>query len=156
MVACGSGHTATFGMTKFADWTDAEFRARLLSGLDGRPSLSKRTPSDAGVGGGASTTSGLCKFSGAKGIPRFPYNCTYVQDASFVNSSVPKEWDWRDVDGVITPVKNQGACGGWNGLLSVQQILDCDPASASCCGGLPERALTYANEPTNLTADTSS
>lgn len=100
MVACGSGHTATFGMTKFADWTDAEFRARLLSGLDGRPSLSKRTPADAGVGGGASTTSGLCKFSGAKGTPRFPYNCTYVQDASFVNSSVPKEWDWRDVDGV--------------------------------------------------------
>ena len=173
------GHTATFGVTKFADWTDREFRTRLLDGLETRPSRSKRT----------TTSSGLCKFSGD--VPRFPYvsvyffpfffpppsvffvgrasfrgsvlsfrfscslvdllcsartlfsffrflsalslahslllpsspfppyvvfygrfvyryNCTYIMDPSFVNSSVPKEWDWRDTANVITPVKNQG------------------------------------------------
>ena len=70
------GHTATFGVTKFADWTDREFRTRLLDGLETRPSRSKRT----------TTSSGLCKFSGD--VPRFPYVSVYFFPFLFPPPSV--------------------------------------------------------------------
>jgi len=66
-------------------------------------------------------------------------------EAGAAQSELPSSFDWRDVGGVISSIKNQGTCGGcwafsavqgvesaWakagHGLaeLSVQQVLDCD------------------------------
>jgi cathepsin F len=79
--------------------------------------------------------------------------------------NTPKTFDWRS-HGMVTPVKDQGACGScwafsatetiesaWmmkHGLnnntmqpLSVQQIVDCDWGDYGCFGGEPEGAYAY-------------
>jgi cathepsin L len=79
-------------------------------------------------------------------------------------AAVPKKFDWRK-EGVVTPVKNQGSCGGcWafsstgalEGLYAIknkklvdfseQQMIDCsgDYGNKGCEGGLMTLAFQYA------------
>ena len=75
---------------------------------------------------------------------------------------VPEAFDWRDNNGV-SPVKNQGSCGscwafstvgnleaqymikhgGEEKIFSEQQLVDCDPQSSGCGGGLMDYASEY-------------
>jgi len=147
------GHTATYGITEFADWSDDEFEARLGLVRDAKAMPANLT--SVGPPGGQCTSTDA--------TPKHTCQQTW-NDTSFNNASVDKAWDWRGVPNVITPVKNQASCGGcwafsatetveatWAinqmvdlGPLSVQQILDCDDEkSGSCCGGLPYHALSY-------------
>ena len=75
-------------------------------------------------------------------------------------AALPREWDWRDVDGVnyVPPARSQGSCGGCYAIatvamlesrvaiasggrdrpaLSVQEVLSCSPYSQGCLGGFP-------------------
>jgi cathepsin F len=73
----------------------------------------------------------------------------------------PESWDWRE-KGVVSKVKNQGACGScWafsavgnieaqyaikknnSVLFSEQQLVDCDTVDQGCNGGLMEDAFKY-------------
>ncbi|CAH1722018.1 cathepsin L-like isoform X1 [Aphis gossypii] len=75
------------------------------------------------------------------------------------SASIPNEFDWRDHN-VVTPVKNQGACGscwafsaianieGQYALksktllsLSEQELIDCDNLDNGCGGGLMTQAF---------------
>jgi len=165
-------HTATYGVTKYADWTDEEFSVL----LGHKPHHHHpKNPADAGstADGGAdgadNATIGVgstaCNWDTSK--PLYPYNCSHTISPSFYNKNgtsalPPTEFDWRDYQGVVSAVKNQGSCGGcwafssaetveaaWriSGRqavdLSVQQILTCDLQSNGCCGGETKNALTY-------------
>ena len=80
---------------------------------------------------------------------------------TLTNGSAPESWDWRE-QGVVSNVKNQGACGScWafsavgnieaqytikskkSAILSEQQLVDCDKVDQGCNGGLMEDAFKY-------------
>jgi C1A family cysteine protease len=127
---------ATFGVTKFSDLTQDEFRETyLISNLteNSRELLSKATKWVAPR---------MDKFSGKP-------------------LAYPASFDWNS-EGVVTPVYNQGQCGScwafstaeniesmWalSGQtltkLSMQQIVDCDTNDGGCNGGNPPYAYQY-------------
>ena len=97
------------------------------------------------------------------------------------DTELPAEVDWSAV-GAVTPVKNQGSCGGcWafsatgaiesayyikhgafpgstdktNGFtgLSEQQLLDCNPLSFGCNGGWPVAGYVYSAQDGGLAGE---
>jgi len=138
--------TATYGATKYADMTEAEFKQVFL-GYNGN----------------------WKKFSNET-LPKYEKECTacarFPELAQYENS-VPTELDWT-TKGAVTDVKNQGYCGScwsfgttgdvegtWflagNDLvaLSEQQLVSCDyllvkdGVNLGCNGGLQESAFNY-------------
>jgi C1A family cysteine protease len=128
------------GITKFADLTAAEFKARyLMRAAHNKTAMLK--PWD-----------GKCTA-----CVRFP------QQAELV-AAPPTSFDWTE-HGAVTPVKDQGRCGScWsfgttsdvegvfflanNSLtsLSEQQLVSCDRTDAGCNGGLQEDAFVYVKK----------
>jgi C1A family cysteine protease len=125
---------ATFGVTKFFDLTEEEFRTNYL--LPKNFDVTYVAPEEA-------------KEEDLKIAQSFAPN--------------PTNWDWFS-HGVCTPVYNQGQCGScwafsatetiesyWaiagHGLhqLSMEQIVDCDTTCYGCGGGWPYLAYNYVH-----------
>jgi len=126
---------ATYGVTKFSDLTEEEFRRGFLM------------PKSAL----ASTPNRMFPISD-ESVP--VWKPTHIED-------LPTSYDWTS-KGVVTPVYNQQQCGGcwafstteniesmWalagNNLtsLSMQQIISCDKTDDGCGGGNPPTAYQY-------------
>ena len=98
--------------------------------------------------------SAVARLYGAMGID--------VHDAATARNALPPVLDYRLAEGVITPVKDQGACGscwafssaesiegqlGLNGHstnVSAQNFVDCVKLDYGCGGGWMDDALAYA------------
>jgi C1A family cysteine protease len=123
---------AVFGVTKFSDLTEDEFRAKYLMPKDFEATYNPTAP--------VATS--------------FPPNKLGI-------SANPTNFNWFN-QGVCTPVYNQGECGScwafsatetiesWWALsgkpltgLSMEQIVDCDTTCYGCGGGWPYLAYEY-------------
>ncbi len=131
---------STFGVTKFSDMTQEEFKKKYLK----------------------FNTTNLAALNSTKKW----YNETQIAERKkglrfLQEEGVPATWDWRD-QGVVNEIQNQGSCGGcWafatianlegvyakkNGYLpkySEQQLIDCDPYNTGCDGGIMGSAYDY-------------
>jgi C1A family cysteine protease len=126
-------------MNDFADMTNEEFGALHLGFMPELQKAAENTTTD-------STDSGLLG-----------------SDLTANLLALPKKWDWRK-EGIVSPVKNQGSCGGcWafsatgalEGLYAIknnnlvefseQQMIDCsaDYGNQGCDGGLMTLAFQY-------------
>lgn len=139
------GDTATYGINKYTDLTDAEFAARFLRNIAQTHSHSRTRRDD-------SPLATPCASS--------PVTCRSVN----VSEIVPDQFDWRQ-HGAITGVYNQGECGGcwafsavetlesaWviagnkpvdGGHLSVQQVISCASNNYQCVGGWIWNAMEF-------------
>ena len=100
----------------------------------------------------------LARSGGSKGRPSKQRNFDFAGKTN--NSSLPVEFDWRDVDGVnyVSPVRNQGSCGSCYAfasmamiearqrvasknrvqlVLSTQDVVSCSEYAQGCEGGFP-------------------
>jgi len=131
------GSTATYGITKFSDISQEEFKNFYL--MSNMPPIPEEF--------------------------MYPNHLEPKSSISHLSrESAPASFDWAAVPGAETPVYNQGTCGScWafsatenhesryalqHGQsaqeMSVQQILDCDqPSTYGCNGGWPYQAWTY-------------
>ena len=92
-----------------------------------------------------------------------PSDVPELIELDFEELDAPEEWDWRKVDGVLNPVKNQGSCGScWafasNAVhestwaiktgtlydLAEQHLVDC--ADTGCNGGWYVTAWRYVEK----------
>lgn len=107
-----------------------------------------------------------------------PQNCSATSflkvKSEIVEAGIPEGYEWNDF-GMVSPVKNQGACGScwtfstvgameshWNILgkgknltFSEQQLVDCagDFDNHGCNGGLPSHAFEYIKHIGGLESD---
>ena len=107
-----------------------------------------------------------------------PQNCSATSflkiKSEVANAAIPDSYEWNDY-GMVSPVKNQGACGScwtfstvgameshWNILgkgknitFSEQQLVDCagDFDNHGCHGGLPSHAFEYIKHVGGLESD---
>ncbi|EMS53822.1 Caricain [Triticum urartu] len=138
------------GENEFTDLTNEEFMARYVGGAyDG-----------AGDGGGLITT-----LAGdvAEGAASSKNAIEEDRNLTMTASDPPRQFDWRE-HGVVTPAKQQGACGccwafaaaatveSLNKIkggelvdLSVQELVDCSTGvfSSPCGYGWPKSALAW-------------
>ncbi|UXI16883.1 ubiquitin specific peptidase [Sarcoptes scabiei] len=122
--------SAVYGITEFADLTYEEFTEKYLG------------------------------FRSELYTAPEPSNNIDPYDDVIETESLPESFDWRDVNGVVSPVKNQEMCGScWafsatgniEGVwaikrnesvsLSEQELVDCDKLDNGCGGGLPTNAF---------------
>jgi C1A family cysteine protease len=79
---------------------------------------------------------------------------TFIRPKPQTHAALPASFDWRDISGGLTPIKNQGQCGscwafGTVGVMesvlrikegitrsfSEQYLMNCDTQSSGCSGG---------------------
>ncbi|WVZ78824.1 hypothetical protein U9M48_026474 [Paspalum notatum var. saurae] len=132
-------HSFRLGLTPFTDLTLEEFRGRVL-GFQSRRGARNHTDAEQD----AESTGGRYRYR----LPR-------------LGAQVPAAVDWRN-SGAVTPVKDQGSCGGcWafsavaamEGInkivtgklvsLSEQELVDCDTRSGGCGGGRMDNAFRF-------------
>jgi cathepsin F len=128
----------TYGETIFSDLTPEEFERQYLT-----LNTTEEIPKD------------------AKAVYT---NNTETGTGRFLQEDLPTNFDWR-TRGAVTPVKNQGYCGGcWAfatieniesayflkygklPILSPQQLIDCDGSNSGCNGGLMHQAYPYIQQ----------
>jgi len=110
--------------------------------------------------------------------PMKPASSEHTYRVSLSSGELPESVDWRD-EGAVTDVRDQSSCGScWAfsavesleshhflknkeqagltepPILSVQQVLECDPHDDACYGGFPERAFQYIKEAGGIVAET--
>jgi len=131
---------AIFGITKFADWSPAEFQEKLLLK---RESTARR------------------KYLPVKLVNQVVDEVLNSGSQKTAKKNLPESFDWRD-KGAVTPVYNQEQCGSCYAFssvetvesywflqghnmteLSVQQIVDCDKATYGCGGGWTYDVFDY-------------
>lgn len=102
------------------------------------------------------------EYSQLLGLKNFRNHNSALPVAHFPVANADKDIDWRNVDGYVTPVKNQLKCGScWSfsatGALegsyfkkygkqvrfSESHVVDCDKFSHGCNGGLQENAFVH-------------
>jgi C1A family cysteine protease len=139
---------ATYGLTKFADLSPAEFKAVYLNA---------RMP----------------KNLDKSRVLEPAHFHKYRNAHSFHGTATPAVWDWRTKH-AVTPVKDQGQCGScwafsttentesqWflSGKtlpkLAPQQLVDCDPQSQGCNGGWTYWAFQYLMSAGGMEAEAS-
>jgi len=130
---------AKFGVTKFSDLTQEEFRSSYLM-----------SPSDADI------------KSRVK-LPEKDFSLAHPVNKAGCQPD-PTTYDWFRC-GVCTPVYDQGQCGSCWAFsatetiesyyviaghpltsLSMEQVVDCDPWDSGCSGGMPINAYQYVQE----------